>query len=203
MRITRSRAVVLVLAVGVLATVAWRHYETMQLEHRLAGIASVLAGRPVHVHCQGSFGAALDVSNEAGTVEFDANGKPADVTDLSKDVCDRLSAYPGDHTSSRFDCVYSGTACPLDTIEDIYALQTLAHESAHLAGNESEAVAECDALQTTAYVAEQLGASPAEAEGSARVVAFQIYPQMPDEYQSSDCRDGGSMDLHPDSPIWP
>ncbi len=82
-------------------------------------------------------------------------------------------------------------------------MHTLAHESWHLAGEQSESVAECHALQTTAFVAERLGASPDEAEASARAVLYQLYPQMPSEYQSNDCRDGGPLDLRPQSSLWP
>jgi hypothetical protein len=107
------------------------------------------------------------------------------------------------HEGQVFACVRSGTACPLDTLKTLWALHTLAHEAWHLAGEESEAVAECHALQTTAFVAERLGASPAEAEASARAVLYQMYPQMPSEYRTDDCRDGGPLDLHPGSNVWP
>lgn len=203
MHVTRTRAFALAVVACAAGFLGWRHYETVQLEHRLGAIASTIAGRPVRVHCQGAVGAALDVSGEAGTVMFDAGGKPAAVTDLKHDVCDRLSAYPHVHTNGKFDCVGSGTACPLDTLENLWALQTLAHESWHLAGEQSEAVAECHALQTTAFVAERLGAAPVEAEASARAVLYQIYPQMPTEYRSDECRDGGPLDLRPQSSVWP
>src|SRR5690242_11519541 len=111
MQVTTTRVFALAIAACIAAFLGYRHYETAQLEHRLATIASAIAGRPVHVHCQGSVGAALDVSGEAGTVMFDANGKPAYVTDLKKDVCDRIDAYPHVHRSSGFECVSSGTAC--------------------------------------------------------------------------------------------
>jgi hypothetical protein len=203
MHVTGTRAFALAVVACALGFFGWRHYETVRLEHRLGGIAGAIAGRPVRVHCQGTVGSALDVSGEAGTVMFDADGKPADVTDLKHDVCARLAAYPHTHTSAKFDCVSSGTACPLDTLKTLWALHTLAHESWHLAGEESESVAECHALQTTALVAERLGASPGEAEASARTVLYQLYPQMPSEYRSDDCRDGGPLDLHAASNVWP
>lgn len=45
--------------------------------------------------------------------------------------------------------------------------------------------------------------SSGEAEGSARAVLYQLYPQMPTECQSDDCRDGGPLDLRPQSSLWP
>jgi hypothetical protein len=203
MRITRTRVVLAALLLSALALVGWRKYETHELENRLAAIAGEIARRPVHVHCQGAVGAALDVTGEAGTVAFDAAGNPSDTTNLKRDICHRLDRYPHLHRSAKFACVVSGTECPLDTIKTLHALHTLAHESWHLAGVESEAATECYALQTTAFVAEQLGASWGEAEASARVVATQIYPRMPSDYVTSDCRDGGPLDLHPSSAVWP
>jgi hypothetical protein len=203
MQITGTRAVLLAALACAAGLVGWRHYETVRLEHRLGAIASAIAGRHVRVHCQGAVGAALDVSSEAGTVMFDANGKPADVTDLTHDTCDRLAGYPQTHTGVGFDCLRSGTACPLGTLKTLWALHTLAHESWHLAGEQSEAVAECHALQTTAFVAEQLGTGPAEAEASARAVLYQLYPDMPSDYRTDDCRDGGPLDLRPQSSLWP
>ncbi len=84
---------------------------------------------------------------------FDANGKPADVTELKHDICDRLDAYLQVHTSAKFDCVSSETASARSrTLKTLRALHTLAHESWYLA---------------------------------------------------DDCRDGGPLDLRPQSSLWP
>ena len=130
----------------------------------------------MHVHCQGAVGAALDVTGEAGSVWFDAAGHPADVTDLKHDICTRIARYGDHHKGAGFACVSSGTACPLDTLKTLHALHTLAHESWHLEGQQNEATTECYAIQTTAFVAERLGASAEDAQASARVVAYQILP---------------------------
>jgi hypothetical protein len=203
MRVTRTRAVLVGVLVCAVAFVGWRKYETRELEHRLGGIASEIAQRPVRVHCQGAVGAALDVTSEAGTVWFDGNGRPADVTNLKHDICRRLDHYSQDRGGAGYACVASGTACPLDTIKTIHALHTLAHEAWHLQGVRSESTTECYAIQTTAFVAEQLGTSAEDAQATARVVLYQVYPQMPSDYQTSDCRDGGPLDLHPTSSAWP
>ena len=193
----------LALACSAAVFLGWGKYETRELEHRLGSIASDIAGRHVGVHCQGVVGAALDVTGEAGSVMFGPDGKPADITDLKRDVCHRLGRYPHEHGSARFACTVSGTRCGLDTLKSLHALQTLAHESWHLAGERNEAITECDALQTTAWVAEQLGATEAEGHAAARTVYEQLYPRMPSEYQTSDCRDGGALDRHPQSSVWP
>jgi hypothetical protein len=203
LRVTRTRALIVAVLLCAFALVGWRKYQTHELENRLATIAGEIAKRPVHVHCQGSIGAALDVTGEAGTVWFGADGKPADTTDLKHDICVRLDHYPQARTGAGFACVVRDTPCPLDTLKTLHALHTLAHEAWHLEGVQNEAQAECYAIQSTALVAGRLGASPSVAEASARVVATQIYPRMPSEYVTSDCHDGGSLDLHPDSPVWP
>src|SRR3954468_13910584 len=105
MRVTRTRAVIAAVLVSALAFVGWRKYETHELENRLGAIATEIARRPVHVHCPGAGGAALDVTGEAGTVWFDAAGKPAGTTALKHDICARLARYPQVHTSAGFACV--------------------------------------------------------------------------------------------------
>ncbi len=203
MRLTRPRLFLALLLAAVAVVLGWREHETRALEGRLAAIAGEIAGREVRVECQGSVGAALDVTGEAGSVEFDADGRPGDVTSLKRDICARLDRFRGEHHDARFDCLASGSHCPQDAVRTLHALQTLAHEAWHLAGTSDEAITECYAVQTTALVAVRLGASPPVAQAAARAVLAQIYPQMPAEYRSSDCRDGGRLDLRPDMPVWP
>jgi hypothetical protein len=203
MRLTPTRGVLIGVVCCATVFVGWRSYESRALEHRLGGIASEIAGRDVRVHCQGVVGAALDVTGESGSVMFGPDGRPTDVTDLKRDVCRRLDRYPREHGGARFACTTNGTRCRLDTLKSLHALQTLAHESWHLEGQRNEAVTECYALQTTAHVAERLGATETEGQAAAHALYAQLYPRMPAEYQTPDCRDGGPLDLRPDSPVWP
>jgi hypothetical protein len=159
-----------------------QHERTRRAEARYAAVASELSGRPVHVHCQGDVGAAFDVSSEAGTVEFDAQGRPADVTNLKRFVCDGLARASGDFTKPEFQCVYGSFECSKRLADDVQALHTLAHESQHLAGQESESAAECKALQSTAYVATRFGADPQFANAIAHWAALHIYPHLPEAY---------------------
>jgi hypothetical protein len=52
--------------------------------------------------------------------------------------------------------------CP-DYDNRVFALQTLSHESQHLAGVRDEATAECQGMQKLPWFAEQFGATPAQA----------------------------------------
>jgi hypothetical protein len=191
-----------VLAAGA-AVLAVTHRNAEAAESRLASVAGEIARRDVKVHCQGAFGAALDIGSEAGSVEFDPSGRPSDTAVLKRGVCTSLRQFARDASSTRFTCVLQDVRCPDETLRSIWAVHTLAHEAWHLAGERSEAVTECYALQTTAWTAERLGAQPVEAEAIARYVAAHMYPELPADYRSPACRDGDALDLRPASTVWP
>jgi hypothetical protein len=203
MRPTRAKLILLapVLALAVYAFVDRR--QAAAREELLGSIASEIAGRPVEVRCQGRFSAALDVTAESGSVRFDADGRPADWTDLKRGVCLSLGRLQSDHASGKFACLDDPLACDPPVVRSVHALETLAHESWHLAGQVSEATTECYALQTIAFVAERLGAPRAQGQRLARAAFLGLYPSMPPAYQSSECRDGGELDLRPRSSVWP
>ena len=79
----------------------------------------------------------------------------------------------------------------------------LAHESIHLSGIRDEAQADCFGFQKTAFVAEELGASPDEARRYAELAIIERTQSAPQEYRSPDCHDGGALDLNPGSSVWP
>lgn len=98
-----------------------------------------------------------------------------------------------------------------------FAMQTLAHESAHLydftAGRplpastgEMESRAECMGMQNIARVASALGSSLDDAVSIAAWYPEWIYParqtQTP-EYWSADCRQDGPLDVSPGDGRWP
>jgi hypothetical protein len=169
---------------------AWfqgRHATAAADQHAFANIASELARRPVHVNCQGFVGASVDVSPEAGWVPFDASGRPGDHTNLKRDMCAALARYPADSKSAAFECVVRDVPCSHRIYNDVQAVHVLAHESEHLAGQASEALAECRSLRTTAYVAIRLGSDPAQAAAVAQFYYRHIYPQLPEEYRSANC----------------
>lgn len=63
-----------------------------------------------------------------------------------------------------------------------------------MAGTTSEARAECEAVQRDVWAAELLGASDQDARTLAGLYWRDVYPRMPDDYVSSDCRPGGALD---------
>jgi hypothetical protein len=77
----------------------------------------------------------------------------------------------------------------------------LSHESIHLAGFYDEALADCLAIQIHARVASALGAGEAFARSTAREYLTDF--EVPRTGMSAECRDGGDLDLFPDSAGWP
>jgi hypothetical protein len=187
------------LIVGALAAVGFaRHEDRIHEQQKLAVIASDLAGRQVGVRCPGFLGALVNVRTEGGRVQFDGSGRPADHTDLSPETCRELRRL----NRVDFTCIDRG-ACGYSQFRAAWAAHTLAHESFHLRGFAEEAKAECYALQNTAFVAERLGVPAGPARKLQTWVYLKGYPNEPDEYRTEECRDGGSLDLRPQSPTWP
>ena len=180
---------VVLVAVAALGFAFWQghHAEAAAQTAAWSRIASELSRRPVTVHCQGIVSAAVDVTAEAGTVEFDPSGRPSDHTDLKRNVCAALARYSSDRATPAFDCVTQNVPCSDRVFDDVQAVHVLAHESAHLGGQESEAYAECQALRTTAYVATRLGSDPAQADAVAQYAYHHLYPNLPPDYQAAGC----------------
>jgi len=189
----------LLLVVGALAAVGFaRHEDRIRQQDRLAVIASELAGRPVHVHCPTFLGGLVDTHGEAGRVQFDPSGRPADHTELAPETCKALRHL--DRVD--FRCIARDN-CGYSQFQAAWAAHTLAHESFHLRGFGEEGVAECYALQNTAFVAERLGVAPDEAKQLQAWVYAKGYPNEPEEYHSSKCYAGGPLDLQPQSADFP
>src|SRR5262245_12727569 len=102
------------------------------------------------------------------------------------------------------------------------AILTLAHEAYHLGGlvgqrfrngvvggdPDSEAKATCYGMQSIAAVAQELGATPDDAQAIATFYWDVIYPQYRasaySNYWSAECRPGGAMDIRPPGETaWP
>jgi hypothetical protein len=160
----------------------------VRLEGRLAQAASKVVGAEVDVHCQ-SFGEAfVDVGAELGYVPFGPDGVPERHTLIKRSPCGDLSDYIGSDKES-------------PTLEQVVAVHTLSHEAMHMRGETNEAITECAAMQRDAQMARLLGASPEAGRRLAATYWTQIYPRMPGEYRSDDCKPGGSLDeLSSDAP---
>jgi hypothetical protein len=198
---------------AILAGWGWSHHENAANEHALASVASELAGRPVGVQCQGFWAALLDVNGRAGDVQFPA-GRSPDHMFLTRGICGELKAFRTASSHHDLDCLLavdwqrwspeadSGDPCAKRAQPAAEAINTLTHESMHLRGFVDEAQTQCYAIQLDAWTTVRLGGTLAQGAAVARFV-LALQPLLSSEYQSSECRSGGSLDLHPETAAFP
>jgi hypothetical protein len=194
----RAIAVLLVVVGAVAALGFARHEERVREQDQLGAIASDLAGRSVGVRCPSFLASLVDTRAEAGRVQFDASGRPANHTDLSPQTCKALRHL----AAIDFTCIERGD-CGFKEFNAGWAAHTLAHEAFHLRGFQDEGVTECYALQNTAFVAERLGVPTQQAQDLQAWLYKRGYPNEPTEYRSPQCYSGGPLDLRPQQARFP
>jgi hypothetical protein len=193
--------VVLVLLVPLMFFTAWQYTRRAENESRLALVASEVALRDVGVSCPGFWTRLVEITPNAGWVDFDEHGRPSDETSLSAATCRSLErVWRGDERS--FACLLAG-GCDEETLAAVSGIVTLAHESWHLRGIVDEARTQCYAVQTTEAVALALGIPRPDANALATRVAIDDARAPRGEYHSPACRPGGAYDLRPQTPDWP
>lgn len=168
---------------------AFLEYQAQAAERTLSHAASVVAKRDVGVRCQGLLGNLVDIGQELGTVQFDAEGEPADVTHIKRDACKWARDYANGNRTV--------------TLNHALGVHVISHEAIHLRGWTNEALTECYGMQHDAETAQALGATKDQAKRLAEFYWRMVYPDMPDEYRSADCANGAKWDLHKDSDEWP
>lgn len=90
--------------------------------------------------------------------------------------------------------------------DDILAMQVLAHESFHALGIKNERQTDCYAMQRVEFVALKLGASLnfAQSIEGTLVSNYNFIRRPTDAYRLGvECRNGGSLDLDPNTLAWP
>jgi hypothetical protein len=201
------------IAVVAFAAWLWTNHERAATEHKLATVASELAGRPVGVQCQGFCGAMLDIQSRAGEVRF-PNGRAPDHMFLTRGVCGRLDAFLSARSHHDLDCLAGidwihwsvdadfDAPCERRARGDAEAVNTLAHESMHLRGFVDEAQTQCYAIQVDAWTVVRLGGTQTEGYAVAQFI-LALQPTLASEYQSGDCRAGGRLDLCPQTAAFP
>jgi hypothetical protein len=173
-------------------------------EQRLAAIASQIAGRQVEVRCPGPLARLIGWDIVEGSVRFNSDGTPQDETKIRKQSCAELDALAEGRRAKELECVgRTGIACGRNGRETVMAVDVLSHESWHLRGVIDEAETECRSLQTLAWTAQQLGATAEQGRAMALAQFDGLYQEMPEQYRSGACADGGALDLHPDDTRFP
>ena len=190
----RVAAVVIVVLV---AGWGWTTCSRHRTEQRLATVASELAGRKVGVKCQGFWASMVDIGQRSGEVDFPP-GRPPDHMFLVRGVCGRLKSFFDSRSHHDLDCLTSidwdhwsfddgfDAPCERNARGDAEAVNTLAHESMHLRGIQSESAAQCLAIQADAWTVARLGGTPDQGLAVARFV-LALQPGVPPEYQFSSC----------------
>jgi hypothetical protein len=177
---------VLPVTVVVLASAWWLtdRRDRVGNEGRLGDIASVIAGRPVKVTCPGPVGRVFGWDSVAGSVRFDADGRPGDVAQLRTKPCAELDALAEGRRDELLAC---GAPCMGELLDLTSAVATLVHEAWHLHGIMDEGQTECRAMGSLAWAAGRLGAAPEEAALLARVHRELVYPRLGEVYRSGNC----------------
>jgi hypothetical protein len=180
---------------------AWQFMRRAENENRLALVASAVASRDVDVSCPGFWARMVEITPNAGWVDFDRHGNPGDKATLSASTCRGLErVWRGDQRT--FACLIGG-GCDEDTRRAVFGIVTLAHEAWHLRGIVDESQTQCYAIQTVEQVALRLGVDAREARVIALRVAADDAAAPRGEYHSTECRPGGAYDLNPGTHDWP
>jgi hypothetical protein len=171
--------------------------DVSRVEPNLGRVASAVAGQAVRVRCW----SARDwprIEDEAHThhsVSVDYVGFAwylEQATDLAPEVCRPLVLLRYGH-HPRVDTRLA------------FAVGVLAHEASHLVPSDEDVEwrAECFGMQRIRQTAQLLGASGAESNRLASIYWQRIYPDNTPGYTSSDCHNGGLLDLQPANAVWP
>jgi hypothetical protein len=154
---------------------------------RFSREASRIAGKPVAIRCDTARDYVGAVQHADGVAVVGG-----DLAILTPEICDDLYrlAFRHETTGSR-----TGRA-----------LAVLAHEAWHLRGVTDESVAECYGLQSGVALGERLGLGEGTARQLMRQQLIENALRGPDTLQyriSSECRNGGRLDLDPASSRFP
>lgn len=84
-----------------------------------------------------------------------------------------------------------------------WSVGALAFEAVQITGLRDRPAVECRAVQSIPTTAVKLGATPKEGRYLANVYWKHWYPWTPRAFRSDECRNGGRLDLHPRSDVWP
>jgi hypothetical protein len=176
-------AVVLTLLVPAL----WTEVRWLRVQAAATAAVQQLTGNPdARVHCQRALATFLWAGADLGRVEW---AEP-DRAWLTLETCQHLGDW---HRSDRTD----------PSLDEVVAVHVLTHEAMHVSGDRNEATTECRALQRDSRTVVLLGGTAGQGRALAQRVATEVYPRMPDEYRTAECRPGGALDLTPGDGSWP
>jgi hypothetical protein len=113
---------------------------------------------------------------------------------LSPSICATLTRFVDDDVPVREDPWPEQLA---------WSVGALAHEAQHVRGVLNEGKAECFGVQSITTIAQALGRTSEEGRYLARLYWTSTYLARDSRYRPEQCRDGGRLDLHPETHSWP
>jgi len=178
-----------------------------QLEAFLSDVSADVAGRPVTLHCETA--SEWRATEDASKVEGHLLGyvfEGGRAVHLAPSLCYALHRLRYLHPHPDLSCLERSVdakepLCSPRASELIRSAVTLAHEAYHVGGELNEKRAQCWGLQGAAHVAQRLGIAPSVSDQMAWY-AWK-FSEAPKSYDSPECREGGKLDLDPDSPTFP
>jgi hypothetical protein len=178
------------------------HREVAQTTYEadLSRIAETIAGRRPRAHCwtEDEWGPMAEQHSLLYGDDFWVAGIATPTRgriDLAPEVCDPLRRFLREEYSPWLST---------ETLDLSSALLVLAHEAEHLrVPQASEAEVECYALQRVRAMAGDAGRGPRYQEEMALLAWDLGYPNLPPEYRTKRCRDGGPLDLRRETSVWP
>ncbi len=183
------------LEVGVCLLVAGLSYlpswQADRAADRAGKAASKVVGEKVEFVCGSQLNTFFDRGTDMawGYVKWTEEG-PAKSSKLRHETCKGLREFFDDPTQWRSI-----------SNDRLFAVHIITHETMHMAGEMSEAVTECQAVQRDALMAQALGASAEQARDMALAYYIEIYPNLRQDYYSDECKQGGKLDENlPTSP---
>ncbi len=172
-----------------------------RVEPRLSQVVAALSGVPGTVVRCWSLPDWLALIDErgaytGGAVDLRADGFVSEGrrVNLAPRMCERLVRF-----------VYRGErpARGRTKLQLANTVLTLAHETVHVSQGANEAVATCYGLQRMRRASVLLGAARRYANSLAELAWTGLYPYGLAKYHSPQCHNGGKLDLHPRSRVWP
>ncbi len=174
---------IFLLALGALV---WPQYRARAVEAKVKPLVQELAGRDAGARCPRYITA---IFTNVGSVSLDANGNPADRTDLTGPICDALRHLFTPDGRAELKCLVTDGRCSDSARRSVIALAVVAHESMHLRGILDEAAAECSSIAEGQRSGELVGLSPEQGRMIGYLHLRALNPSTPQEYAVStgDC----------------
>lgn len=175
-----------------LGALLWPQYRARSVEHKVEPLVAALAQRDATARCPRYI---TSIFTNVGSVSLDANGNPADRTDLTGPICDALRHLYTDAGRAELQCLVTDGRCPESARASVVALSVVAHESMHLRGILDEAAAECTSIAEGQRAGELIGLSAEQGRMIAYLHLMALNPNTPPQYTVTPANCDAARDL--------